>query len=294
VLHERTGPVAAQGPPGRHGWARRRRCRRLGHPARCCTRIKDGVSCRGSRDSRDRTRTNSEALLGAMTSAVPEGVDLTNGVAITTSVPRRRDTHVENCRYGKGSNAMGLLATVAVPGGTGRPRWLELARQVGKDPWGFLRLMPMARRWSERMVIGLVMQSRDNSLAVSGKRGLFGRPGLTSRQGHGHPNPTYIPEGHEAMEALARSARGGHGGVHRSRWLVVRGVRRADDGALPRRGDDRVVSGPRGRRRLPPGVGAPRHLGRRRGRRLGQPRGEPVADDHGAGRAGDVAVAQPW
>ena len=53
------------------------------------------------------------------------------------------------------------------------------------------------------MVIGLVMQSRDNSLHASGRRGLFGRPGLTSRQGHGHPNPTYIPQGHEAMQALA-------------------------------------------------------------------------------------------
>ena len=152
-----------------------------------------------------RTRTNSEALLGAMSQRVPpDDVDLTKGVAITTSFHVDEDTHVENCRYGKGSNAMGMLATVAVPGGTGRPRWLELARQVGKDPWGFLRMMPMARRWSERMVIGLVMQSRDNSLAVSGRRGLFGRPGLTSRQGHGHPNPTYIPQGHEAMEALAR------------------------------------------------------------------------------------------
>ena len=69
---------------------------------------------------------------------------------------------------------------------------------------GFLRMMPIPRRWSERMVIGLVMQSRDNSLQVTGRRGLFGRPGLTSRQGHGTPNPTYIPEGHEAMQALAK------------------------------------------------------------------------------------------
>jgi cholesterol oxidase len=152
-----------------------------------------------------RTRTNSEALLGAMAQHVPSGdLDLTKGVAITSSFHVDDTTHVENCRYGKGSNAMGLLATVAVPGGTGRPRWVELLKTVGRDPMGFLRLMPIPRRWSERMVIGLVMQSRDSSLHVTGRRGLFGRPGLTSRQGHGHPNPTYIPEGHEAMRVLAK------------------------------------------------------------------------------------------
>jgi cholesterol oxidase len=150
------------------------------------------------------TRTNSEALLGAMTQHVPATADLARGVAITTSFHPTPDTHVENCRYGPGSNAMGLLATVAAPGGTGRPRWVELVRKVARDPWGFLRLQPSARRWSERMVIGLVMQTRDSSITVSGRRTLRGRRGLTSVQGHGTPNPTYLPEGHAAMEALAR------------------------------------------------------------------------------------------
>lgn len=150
----------------------------------------------------DLTRTNSEALVGAMTRRAPRGVDLTRGVAITTSFHIDADTHVENCRYGRGSNAMGLLATVAVPGGTGRPRWLEFLAMVAHDPRPLLRLMPTTRRWSERMVVGLVMQSRDNSLRVSGRRRL-GRPGLTSTQGHGSPNPTYLPQAHRAMEALA-------------------------------------------------------------------------------------------
>ena len=46
------------------------------------------------------------------------------------------------------------------------------------------------------------MQSSDNSLRVSGRRGIF-RRGLTSRQGHGEPNPTYIKAGHESMVAVA-------------------------------------------------------------------------------------------
>ncbi|MEP6856242.1 MAG: GMC oxidoreductase, partial [Pedococcus sp.] len=47
------------------------------------------------------------------------------------------------------------------------------------------------------------MQSRDNSLRVTGRRGRFGGRGLTSRQGHGEPSPTYIPAGQKAMKALA-------------------------------------------------------------------------------------------
>jgi cholesterol oxidase len=58
-------------------------------------------------------------------------------------------------------------------------------------------------RWSERTVIGLIMQTRDNSLHVRGTSGLFGGRGLTSRQGHGEPNPTYIPAGQEAMKVVA-------------------------------------------------------------------------------------------
>ena len=148
------------------------------------------------------TRTNSEALLGAMLDKVPEGVDLSRGVAITASFHPDEHTHVENVRYGKGSNAMGLLATIAVPGGTGRPRWVEALRTVLRDPRPLLRVSPIVRRFSERMVIGLVMQSHDNSLRVTGRRGLLGRT-LTSTQGHGEPNPTHIPAGARSMEVLA-------------------------------------------------------------------------------------------
>ncbi len=204
VLHERTGPVggrdvrvttARQVVLAAGTWG----TQQLLHAMRA-----EGELPRLSSRLGAFTRTNSEALLGAITQRVPTTGDLTRGVAITSSFHPDADTHVENCRYGKGSNAMGLLATVAVPGGTGRPRWVEFARKVVRDPWGFLRVMPAARRWSERMVVGLVMQSRDNSLRVSGRRTRLGRPGLTSVQGHGTPNPTYLPEGQAAMEALAR------------------------------------------------------------------------------------------
>ena len=144
------------------------------------------------------TRTNSEALLGALTEDPPAEVDLTHGIAITSSFHPDEDTHVENVRYGRGSNAMGLLSTLLVPGDSDNPRPVEFLRTVRRHPQALTRMFPMVRAWSERIVIGLVMQSRDNSLRVFRRHGR-----LTSEQGHGEPNPTYIAAGHRAMEAVA-------------------------------------------------------------------------------------------
>ena len=148
------------------------------------------------------TRTNSEALGGAMSVRVPPDVDLTKGVAITSSFHVDPDTHVENVRYGRGSNAMGLLATILVEGGGSLPRPLRFLAQSARHPLAFLRSLSV-RRWSERTVIALVMQSRDNSLTVSARRRRSGGIGLTSKQGHGEPNPTWIPSGHRAIRQLA-------------------------------------------------------------------------------------------
>jgi cholesterol oxidase len=149
------------------------------------------------------TRTNSEALLGAVTRHVPANADLARGIAITSSFHPDEDTHVENVRYGKGSNAMGLLGSLLVDGGGGRPRWARWLGQAARHPDQVARAV-WVRRWSERTIIGLVMQSLDNSLTVSGRPRLTGRgTKLTSRQGHGVPNPTWIPLGHRAIRGLA-------------------------------------------------------------------------------------------
>jgi cholesterol oxidase len=142
------------------------------------------------------TRTNSEALVGAVTDRVPEQ-DLTRGPAITTSFHPDADTHVENVRYGPGSDAMGLLATLLVDGGGRWPRPLRYLGQAVRHPVPWLRSLSV-RRWSRRAVIGLVMQTRDNSLTTSWRRGR-----LTSTQGHGEPNPTWIPVAHVAVRRLA-------------------------------------------------------------------------------------------
>ncbi|NLB46687.1 MAG: GMC family oxidoreductase [Microbacteriaceae bacterium] len=151
------------------------------------------------------TRTNSEALDGAVAVSVPEHMGLAKGVAITTSFHIDDRTHVENVRYGPGSNVMGMLATVLVPGDRSLPARLgSLIAQVVRAPISALKLSSL-RRWSERGVIALVMQTADNSLTLSVKRRLGGlmRPGLTSAQGEGEPNPSYLPGAHRAVKAIA-------------------------------------------------------------------------------------------
>ncbi len=104
------------------------------------------------------TRTNSESIVGAATLKVSPDLDLTHGVAITSSIHPTSDTHVEPVRYGKGSNAMGLLQTLMTDGsgpeGTDVPRWRQLLDQAGEDPRGILRMLN-PRQWSERTVIAL-------------------------------------------------------------------------------------------------------------------------------------------
>jgi cholesterol oxidase len=147
------------------------------------------------------TRTNSESLVGATASG--RRVDYSQGVAITSSWYADANTHIEPVRYGHGSNLMGLLATVMTDGGAGPPRWVKAAR-IGLLHPGRLVGHLWVRHWSERTVIALVMQNLDNSMVVFPKPGWFGRTKLSSRHGHGAPNPTWIPVANEAVRILAK------------------------------------------------------------------------------------------
>jgi cholesterol oxidase len=162
------------------------------------------------------TRTNSESIVGAGRLQVSPDLDLTHGVAITSSIHPSSDTHIEPCRYGKGSNAMGLLQTLMTdgsgPGGSDVPRWKQLFANAAEDPRGTLRLLN-PRRWSERTMIALVMQNLDNSITTYTKRGRLGRRRYVSKQGHGEPNPSWIAVGNEATRRIAAKIDGVAGGT---------------------------------------------------------------------------------
>jgi cholesterol oxidase len=162
------------------------------------------------------TRTNSESIVGAGRLEARPDLDLTHGVAITSSIHPTPDTHVEPVRYGKGSNAMGLLQTLMTDGegpqGTDTPRWRQLLDQAGEDPKNMLRMLN-PKQWSERTMIALVMQHLDNSITTYTRRGRFGVRRMTSKQGHGQPNPTWIPAGNEVTRRIAAKIDGVAGGT---------------------------------------------------------------------------------
>jgi cholesterol oxidase len=156
------------------------------------------------------TRTNSESLLGVI--ARDRDVDYSRGVAITSSFHPDDITHIEPVRYGKGSNAMSLLQTVLTDGDGDKPRWRTWLRELGVQRKNVRRLYDL-KHWSERTVIALVMQTEDNSITTFGKRDRFGRWRLTSKQGHGAPNPSWIPVANQVVRRMAKLMNGTPGGT---------------------------------------------------------------------------------
>ncbi len=136
------------------------------------------------------TRTNSEAILGAMGQKVDPDNDFSNGVAITSSFFPDKDTHIEPVRYGKGSNAIAALQMIMTDGDGDKSRLMQALGVLKEHPEYIFRLLNL-RKWSQRTVISLVMQNRDNSITTYlQKFGPFRF--LVSKQGEGEPNPTWI------------------------------------------------------------------------------------------------------
>ncbi|GEP36634.1 cholesterol oxidase [Nocardioides psychrotolerans] len=157
------------------------------------------------------SRTNSESILGAIAPS-KDTTDYSFGVAITSSFHPDEHTHIEPCRYGKGFNTMALMQTVLTDGDGDGPRWKTWAKTMWTEKRNLLELYDL-KHWSERTVIALVMQSLDNSITTYGKRNkLTGRWHMTSKQGHGAPNPTWIPVANEAVRRIAGILGGTAGG----------------------------------------------------------------------------------
>jgi cholesterol oxidase len=156
------------------------------------------------------SRTNSESILGAI--APDTKIDYSRGIAITSSFHPDEDTHVEPVRYGKGSNVMALMQTVLTDGDGPAPRWRTWLGELWLQRGSVFDLYDV-KHWSERTVIALVMQTLDNSITTYAKR----IPGtkkwrLTSKQGHGTPNPTWIPVANKVVRMMAEMMGGTPGG----------------------------------------------------------------------------------
>ena len=155
------------------------------------------------------SRTNSESLVGAI---MPNNkIDFSEGASITSSFYPNKNTHVEPVRYGKGSNAMGLLQTIATSSDKAGIRAIQWITSAIKHPTLIFKILNV-RKWSERSVIALVMQNLNSSVTVFEKRNLFGFKRLSSKNDSSNPNPTWIPEANEVAERIAKKYGGVAGG----------------------------------------------------------------------------------
>ena len=155
------------------------------------------------------SRTNSESLVGAI---MPKSkLDFSEGAAITSSFFPNRNTHVEPVRYGKGSNMMGLLQTIMTSSDSALIRTKQWLLTAIKQPTLIFRILNV-RKWSERSVIALVMQSIDSSVTVFEKKFFPFGSRLSSKNDATKPNPTWIPEANEVAERIANNYGGFAGG----------------------------------------------------------------------------------
>jgi cholesterol oxidase len=186
------GVVVAAGPLGTNKLLQR--CRLGGSLPRVSPRLGELV------------RTNSESILAV---TVPEDYpeDLTERVAITSSIYPDPHTHIETVTYGEAGDAISTLYTLLVGNGTRVTRPLKLLGQALRHPLRFAKAL-WPRGWSRRTIIVLVMQTLDNAIALRPKPKRNGDVRLQTEQDPERPIPTFIPVANEAAEWLAERTGG--------------------------------------------------------------------------------------
>ena len=155
----------------------------------------------------NKIRTNSEALVGAVAKGKEE--DYSQGIAITSGIYPNDHTHIEAVRYGKGQDAMALLATILVGGGKFWPRPLRFLGNILRRPIKFLKsLNPFG--WAKKTTILLVMQTISNYMRFEYKRRWW-RLGCRSMNSNWNTNekvPSYIPVANDFAKRMAEKVKG--------------------------------------------------------------------------------------
>lgn len=144
-------------------------------------------------------RTNSETLCTASHASVK----LNNGLAISSIFKPADDTWIEIVKYPDGSNVMKSLLTLATANTSPRfLRPLKFILNILGHPIKFLRML-FNFGWSANTVIFLVMQTADNAMRMTLKKGIF-RKRLTLKNDGNQKVNAFIPLGQEVMNRYAK------------------------------------------------------------------------------------------
>jgi len=169
------------------------RCRDITHS------LPDLSPCLG-----DNVRTNSEALLGAVSRS--SKVDYSKGIAITSIFQPDTVTAMEPVRYPKGSSLMRYLSGPLVgSGGNLLRRFIRTTSEILRHPVDFLRSHVLPG-WAQHTTILLVMQTEDNHIRMRLGRHpftLFRKRLVTCTDG-GNKIPNSIEIGHYVTRTFAQ------------------------------------------------------------------------------------------
>ncbi|MCX5742245.1 MAG: GMC family oxidoreductase [Proteobacteria bacterium] len=149
-------------------------------------------------------RTNSESILGVRFPG--RRFDMSKGIAIGSGIHIDRFTHIEATRYSKGSDVLGLMATMLVSG-TGWRRIFAWMWGAIRHPIKFVRAgWPFG--FARQTLLLLVMQTIDATLRMRLRRRWFW-PFTRLLCSDGKRIPTNIPQANE----FARRAASAFGGI---------------------------------------------------------------------------------
>lgn len=151
----------------------------------------------------EHVRTNSESILGVRFPGAR--FDMSKGIAIGSGVHLDRFTHIEATRYSRGSDVLGLMATMLVTG----KGWGRIGRWIGsafRHPVRFARAAwPFG--FARQTLILLVMQTIDATLRFRLQRRWFW-PFTKLLSTHGQRIPTNIPQANEFALRAAKDLGG--------------------------------------------------------------------------------------
>lgn len=146
-------------------------------------------------------RTNNETLISV--SSLNEDFNASKGVAIGSILETDENSHLEICRYGKGSGAWKLSHFPYSASRNHLVRYFNMGVGFLKSPLSYLKIYAR-NSWSEKTVVLLFMQTLDSTLT-------FGRSwlgGLSSKMGSGKKPTPYIPESIALTSQYAQKVNG--------------------------------------------------------------------------------------
>lgn len=149
-------------------------------------------------------RTNAESILGVR--FFDKEIDMSQGVAIGSSIYIDHNTHIEATRYQRGSDGMGLLTTYMADGKPGLSRIFQWLWAFICHPIIFLK-MNNPFGFAKQTLIFLVMQTVDASIQMKLKRNWWW-PFSKTLSSEGKPLPVYIPQANAFTEKVAKMFNG--------------------------------------------------------------------------------------